>query len=288
MNNKSKIIILYHDQCIDGFGAAYAAWKYFGYGEHIVYIPVKYGSIPPDISNSYVYIVDFSFSTAELELLSMNNIQVVVLDHHAGALQQLQNVQAPNFIYEYAEDKSGAVLTWEHFNDYIPVPQLLLHIQDRDLWKFNYPETKAICHALHSEAVVARTFEAWNEVASQLSKLYTIGQALVVDFEQRCEQIVEHQSYEAILYNGVLVLVANVPAEYASEVGNMLAAKSPSSISLTWQYLGKGETKCSLRSVGDVDVIPIAKYYGGGGHRNASGFTLTNYKNIGDILYERS
>jgi uncharacterized protein len=282
----SKVVILYHANCLDGFGAAYAAWKYFGNHEDIVYIPVKYGSIPPDISNSYIYIVDFSYPTDVLQALCANNVQVVVLDHHAGAAQQLLNVQADNFIFNHAENHSGAVLTWQFFHEDIEVPKMLLHIQDRDLWKFNYPETKAICYALASEAVVARTFEAWDIAATQLDKLYNVGSALLADFQKRCEHIVEHDSYEAKLFNDVPVLAANVPAEYASEVGNMLAAKSPSGISLTWQYLGKGETKCSLRSVGDVDVIPIAKYYGGGGHKNAAGFTLTNYILIGDILYE--
>ena len=34
-----------------------------------------------------------------------------------------------------------------------------------------------------------------------------------------------------------------------------------------------GQCKCSLRSNGDYDVSAIAKAFGGGGHRNAAGFT---------------
>jgi uncharacterized protein len=286
-----KIIILYHDHCIDGFASAYAAWKYFGYAENIEYIPVQYGSAPPDITNSFIYILDFSYSTAEMEMLCKSNIQVIVLDHHKGAAQQINNVKADNFLGTCAEDNSGAVLAWKFFHQQIPVPKMLLHIQDRDLWKFELPETKAICYALYSEAVVARTFEAWDEAASQLPTLISTGNILLANFQKRCEQIVEHQSYEAKLYGGnvpsIHVLAANVPAEYASEVGMMLAAKSSSGIALIWQYLGKGITKCSLRSIGDVDCIPIAKYYGGGGHRNASGFTLTKHKNIREYLYEQ-
>ncbi|HEY7213306.1 MAG TPA: DHHA1 domain-containing protein, partial [Thermoanaerobaculia bacterium] len=35
-----------------------------------------------------------------------------------------------------------------------------------------------------------------------------------------------------------------------------------------------GSHKVSLRSRGEVDVEKIARHYGGGGHRNAAGFTL--------------
>jgi phosphoesterase RecJ-like protein len=38
---------------------------------------------------------------------------------------------------------------------------------------------------------------------------------------------------------------------------------------------GAGQVRVSLRSKGDVDVRTIAGEFGGGGHRNASGFTVT-------------
>jgi phosphoesterase RecJ-like protein len=38
--------------------------------------------------------------------------------------------------------------------------------------------------------------------------------------------------------------------------------------------LKEGLVNYSLRSVGNVDVSGIAKCYGGGGHKNAAGFTL--------------
>ena len=37
---------------------------------------------------------------------------------------------------------------------------------------------------------------------------------------------------------------------------------------------GKTEGRVSLRSVGDTDVSVVAKNFGGGGHKNAAGFTF--------------
>jgi phosphoesterase RecJ-like protein len=39
--------------------------------------------------------------------------------------------------------------------------------------------------------------------------------------------------------------------------------------------LPDGSHKISLRSRGEVDVEKIARHHGGGGHRNAAGFTMT-------------
>ena len=54
-----KIIIIYHSNCLDGFGSAYIAWKQFG--EDADYIPAHYGNSPPDVKDKKVYIVDFSY-----------------------------------------------------------------------------------------------------------------------------------------------------------------------------------------------------------------------------------
>jgi nanoRNase/pAp phosphatase (c-di-AMP/oligoRNAs hydrolase) len=38
-----------------------------------------------------------------------------------------------------------------------------------------------------------------------------------------------------------------------------------------------GHRSWSLRSVGDFDVAALAKRWGGGGHKNASGFTESEF-----------
>ena len=42
-----------------------------------------------------------------------------------------------------------------------------------------------------------------------------------------------------------------------------------------WYVDSAGKVRVSLRSEGDYDVSGIAKRYGGGGHKNAAGFTAT-------------
>ncbi len=64
----SPIYVIYHDPCMDGFSAAWAACQKFG--NAATYIPARYGQpfpkdkIPPD---SKVYLLDSSYKRAEME-----------------------------------------------------------------------------------------------------------------------------------------------------------------------------------------------------------------------------
>jgi phosphoesterase RecJ-like protein len=52
-----------------------------------------------------------------------------------------------------------------------------------------------------------------------------------------------------------------------------LSARQVEAVALFKADAGSGELRVSLRSKGPVDVRRVAQRYGGGGHRNAAGFT---------------
>jgi hypothetical protein len=61
---------------------------------------------------------------------------------------------------------------------------------------------------------------------------------------------------------------------WISELGNELVRKEDADVGLVWFYDAENkEYRVSLRSIDEkADVSQIAKVFGGGGHRNASGF----------------
>lgn len=76
----SKNYVLYHANCFDGSGAAYAAWAALG-DKDTSYIPVQYGEAPPEMeSGSNIYIVDFSYPKDVLTGLLDASEKLVVLD----------------------------------------------------------------------------------------------------------------------------------------------------------------------------------------------------------------
>ena len=68
-------------------------------------------------------------------------------------------------------------------------------------------------------------------------------------------------------------LSANCPPHLHSDVGHELANQS-GTFGLCWFIDKENVCRCSLRSNGDYDVSTIAKAFGGGGHKNAAGFTI--------------
>ena len=81
-------IVLYHAECSDGFGAAWALWKKFPSAS---FLPVKHGHPPPqDLKDRRVVIVDFSYARPILEAMASETKELLVLDHHITAERTLE------------------------------------------------------------------------------------------------------------------------------------------------------------------------------------------------------
>lgn len=262
--------ILYHANCLDGFGAAFAAWKHFG--DDATYTPVNYDQPPPDdLAGHEAYILDFSYPRDVLEALHEQCAALTVIDHHKTAQEALAGLDYAQFDMSH----SGAYLAWRHFHPNIPVPELLLNIEDRDLWKFLIPTTKEVAAAIYG--CIPFQFDAWDEVLTVPYSLVEKGAALLKAHNNEVQTLLKYA--HPISLKGVSGLACNVPSKYSSDVGHELAVKS-GSFGLTYYYGGQGLWFCSLRSNGDKDISWIAKSFGGGGHKNAAGFSV---KNLGDL-----
>ena len=159
---QKNTLVLYHADCLDGFGAAYAAWRHFG--DNADYEPMHYGRpyAASFIEGRDVYILDASFPREVLQDMASHAKSVFLLDHHASARDQWQSDLQQNpdnglWLYRDPErpltvafdmDKSGTRLAWEHFQPNQALPRALAHIEDQDLWRFKIVGTKAFCRAL--------------------------------------------------------------------------------------------------------------------------------------------
>jgi oligoribonuclease NrnB/cAMP/cGMP phosphodiesterase (DHH superfamily) len=199
-----KIFVLYHANCQDGFGAAWAARDFFG--DSATYIPVQYGDPLPEMPDgSAVYIVDFSYDRATLEALSTRVEKLVVLDHHKTAKAELDGLPFATFDM----NKSGAVLTWEYFNPGEPPPALLLYIQDRDLWRWKLPDSREISAALTLEP---RDFRHWDRLVCDVydpdehpaawEKVVNIGRTVLESLAIHVASIADNEVWSLRSRNG--------------------------------------------------------------------------------------
>lgn len=290
-----KPLVLYHDNCADGFGAAFAAWKKLG--DEAEYVPMQYGvdlATLPGIEGREVHVLDFSFPRPQMEAIFAGAKRVVWLDHHATAFKD--HGFTPNAPGEPAitplskhdiildNNKSGAVLAWEFFHPGVEVPMMIRHIDDRDRWVWKMEGTREFSAALNS---CSYDFEHWEHILdceqgsrTGLMDYYIQGAAILRATDQRIKAAVDRDLKKVTLCNNKHGLAANVVNDI-SEIGNEIAKKS-GTFSLTF-FIKDNEVICSLRSIAPYDVSVIAKHFGGGGHAQAAGFKMPISKFFSEV-----
>lgn len=267
MIKKVENVILYHRNCSDGFGAAWAAWKKFG--KKAEYIGVNHQELPPKgLGGKNVYLVDFSYPVKIIKELLKTTKSLTILDHHITAKPLMEII--PNHIY--AVNNSGSVITWNYFHPKKRIPKLLRHIEDFDLWKFKLPNTHEVLAWLDR---YDQDFKLWNKLAATLEnpklrkEAINQGRIILKSEEELVEQIVGHA--EIVNFEGRRTLAVN-SGVFVSQVGNALYKKMPP-MGIVWSKRN-GKLIVSLRSTKAVNVAKLAERYGGGGHKQAAGFSM--------------
>ena len=286
-------ICVYHGGCDDGFGAAWAVHK--KWGDSVRFVAGAYGGFewPADIAGKNILFVDFSLKGDQMIQLSNGGNtgavprSIVVLDHHKTAEAELKDwsvagltlAETPTFVglnmQEMHEqivalfdmDRSGARLAWEFCFPGNPVPMLIEHIEDRDLWRFRLATTKTVSAALRT---YPQDFATWDSL--DVDTLRDEGRAILRGHERNVADMIRNRYWTDV--GGVRVPVLNVPYHYASDCADAILDAEPGApFAATWFRRADGKEQFSLRSRNErMDVSEIAKKFGGGGHRNAAGF----------------
>ncbi len=273
MNEKTAVVV-YHANCTDGFGAAWA-WNF--HCAHLYcakkFIPMSYGERLEEKGDD-LYILDFSFPSDYLIELCEKFEKVVLLDHHKTAIENLTGTFPDNLTLVLDSSRSGAGIAWDYFSNGIPRPPLINYIEDRDLWKFSLPHSREITTYIQS---LPLNFLQFSIVHRDLKfipdEIVKLGAAQIILLDQICTDIIKTCT-RPILIGGQRGAVCNCNAKFASDVGNRLAMDNL--FGATYYHASNDDVVFSLRSIGDFDVSAIAKQFGGGGHKNAAGFVLKN------------
>lgn len=265
-----KLLVLYHSNCPDGFGAAWSFWR--KYGDKAEYMPVSHGDPPPDVKGRSVFIVDFSYSRIIMERMEEEASSLLVLDHHKSAEEACGDLDFCIFDMNH----SGAYLAWTYLFPDDNVPLLIRYIEDRDLWKWEMEFAKEILSMVDS---APKTFDEWDLLDSQLdakesvrfNRVRAMGEGILSYKETLISSLLKN-SYRIDIM-GYDVPIVNAPF-FQSEMAAELAEGEPFAAAY---YFNGNEYRFSLRSTDSgEDVSDIAKNFSGGGHRNASGFLLTD------------
>lgn len=282
-------VILYHGNCCDGFGGAWAIWTASTNDELIVYgcnhaaKEDEKTKIVEMCTNKNVIMVDFVFKADVLKRIKGAANKLAIIDHHTTALEEIREAGLEDQSVLDVEH-SGCYLGWKYCHDENdpPMPEFLRYIQDRDLWKWELENTAPFTASFYP--TVNYDLDEWLKLhdSEVVNRHIAEGQIILkhhdIEIANLAKQAVKIQ------WRGYNISAIN-STSHISKLGHVLSKNCD--LALIWQYDSKrGSIKVSLRSDeegNNVNVAKIAKEFGGGGHVNAAGFTWNS--TIEELLY---
>jgi hypothetical protein len=271
-------ICFYHGGCPDGLGAAWSVWRAWGPGAR--YLPRGHDDVVDAraCQGGLVVFVDIAPGSEEMRALAQHAGRLVVLDHHVTARDRFENdlglqnaVEGRGHTIRFDLSHSGAILAWQHFHPDEPAPDLLRYVEDQDLWSWKLPDSEEVNAAISS---YPRDFETWDELAERpVAELAAEGAPILRATRIEVERSL-HSAHPALI--GKQRVEAVNASLHRSKIGHELAKRAAFKQPWGLVYRITGErVDVSLYSIGDLDVARVAETYGGGGHANASGFSVT-------------
>lgn len=255
--------VIYHGNCSDGFGSAWAAWKRLG--NKATYHAGTHGEPPPDVTGKNVAILDFSYDRDTIEKMQKDAESLIIIDHHKSAMIALDGIEGKHI---FKMEHSGCILAWNFFHPGDDPPLFLQYIEDRDLWKFELPWSREFSAAFdlvpfRFKEFDKMLFDSFIEECKKRGSYILPYSELVIT--KSCSRAVRKtlDGHDALVVNAT---------HWACEIGARLAPDCE--VALVWFWDHKtGEVVASLRSFhDDTDCSVIAKKFGGGGHPTSSGF----------------
>lgn len=309
MSNQIKTTIISHANCTDGMMAAflyYANYKLMGKLDEVEFIFQQYNQFIPQINGKDVIVVDFSFTKQELEHDNFRNKHIEIFDHHETAAKTYGGYgfytcecsHGSLFSALFTKEKSGAGLAWDHVGyelsdqfksslfstrerEYYVGHLMYLkeRVQDRDLWLYNYSDTRAVYEVLNS---VPKTLEAWWDLIIETPEheFKKMVDEANVRVQMRLELAKGYADKATVVpYKDKTIAIVNCASNFASEVGDVLGKEHAFAV----MFIVSPKDKiviASLRSNSETgeDVSVIAKSFDGGGHVNAAGFSFSYEK----------
>jgi oligoribonuclease NrnB/cAMP/cGMP phosphodiesterase (DHH superfamily) len=305
MTQATKAVVIYHQNCVDGFTSAWAfhRLKEKDYVDGVTYIPASYGQDFPSFPDGScdLFILDFSYKREQIEQLCGVFDNVTLLDHHKTAQADLQGLiedefKPLNLEIVFDMNRSGAGITWDYFEQknravnglegYDPKydrPALVNYVEDRDLWKFKLLDSKEVNAVIGMREKTHFDYDQLSDALQfDFETVAITGGALLEQTESHCASIIAATKRPCTIhlptgkYHG---LICNCPGQFASDVGNKLAIES-GTFGASFFIDNTGAARFSLRSIGDYDVSELAKSFGGGGHKNAAGFAIASHDTV--------
>lgn len=313
-------LVISHAWCMDGFGAvlAFRLWHRKRHAQALIrgeavpefkepdYIFMGHKDPEremPDVAGRHVAIFDYSLPQNLMIHLSTEAASWTLWDHHCTAQDALQHHFPRNCHFDM--QRSGAVLAWRYLfgedSPEKPLPMWLRYVQDRDLWRWALPYSRAISKYFWHQ--LGLSLDAWElffqQHALESAQMITASTwgAVVLDYETVIVRQVCARAWDNGTFLGHKAACAFTSA-LPSEVCEQLLINAPSvrvAIAIqpdgsyppgqSWRFSVRTRNRAGQAGPeDDVSILigqpaqdhpnvgVLCKALGGGGHACAAGF----------------
>ena len=288
--------IFYHHPCVDGtMGYTIAREYYEKIGKTVKYEPCGIGRIDVnDIKDENILFIDITVKYDIMKKLILNNNNILVLDHHKTSMEDLKELPDQNKIFDIK--KSGASIAWDYFHPTEDSPLVVKYVEDRDIWNKKLENNELFYSWFYK---LPATYEEYikyfdNNLLSDAIGLNNNKENIKAN---NYKEVDDYYINEEIKWTTVpqfisigtnYYFIANTNSSILkSEIGNQLFKQYPLIDFSAVTNNNLNNTHMSLRSIPTAaDVGEIAKFYGSGGHMEASGikfpFLISHLGNLLD------
>jgi len=265
------MLIIHHND-IDGFASAAVVAKNYDYEPKMLrFYGMHHGmELPLIYNNEIVVIVDFAPSTTEeFDQIIKTAGDVFWIDHHQTSIEKHEKF---NYLKGIRRVGTAACeLCWEYFFTGHEMPEVIKLLGDYDVWKFAYGDrTKNFQSAARVLDMRPSNYDLWSSLfeGKIIDSMVTEGGLITKISQQNWNRSVRSIGHIAA-YNGYMLVCCNVQGSSAT-----FSSVKKDIFEIMAVYSHNGRTfKVTLYSrEGGADVSVIAKKFGGGGHKHASGF----------------
>ncbi len=247
---------------------------------HDVKVLKNKDQLPKDLSEYVLFILDTN-DTNNIGIIADYVLpyvkQYFIIDHHDSDIV----VQSGNLIQRGASSTAELIyLLFQEMNAEIDInmAHALYTAIVYDTGSFVYPKTTAVTFKIAYEMVTlgvnpnyvfSRVYEC-NSISSVILESRVLSS---LKLELNNHVAVQTMPKEVILESGSKY-------EEADQIINIPLKAEAIRVSIFFKEDLNGLQRCSLRSKGNIDVVEIARSFGGGGHKNAAGFKCRESREI--------
>ena len=303
------MICIYHNRDLDGFtsGAIVKKWhdklndypdnvkkgelKLIGYDYGL---PIPYDKIPEGES---IIMIDVSLKMSEMSKLARHSKNLIWIDHHISAIKEYEAFMTeqeehyhPYFKAVLQNGIAACEIAWNYLFPNQVMPKAIKLLGEYDTWRNNDKERweneilpfqfgmRLYCNSPETfpKALIYNDVEreSWETVDYIVKQGKTVLQYQTMLNEIQCKNAAfeyDFNGYKAICLNG---------GGFNSDVFKSVYDETKHDIMMPFQFNGKQWTISLYTTKDNIDCSAIAKSKGGGGHKKAAGFQVTNIESI--------